>query len=644
MSFTIPSIFTAIDKMSAPLRKMTANVQSFAKKSEIGIARLDRGLRRLTPSLGSMGKQLLAFASATALIAGIGASINKVNDFEQATANLSSVMGVTVVQNKLLIDDSKRLGAVTAKSATQVTGLQESFARLGFVQGQILNMTEATINGSIAMNSELAETAELTGAMVNTFKKFSSIDTPEIIDKMTFATQKSALTFEKLQTSLPIVAKAADESNVPFSRLLAMLGKLSDGGLDASSSATALRNIFLESAKRGVSYEVLLEKVAKSTNKLNSANVLFGKRGAIAGSILAASIEPLNKLTTVLDSAAAGQINAGIAAKTARTQLDTLQGSLTLLSSAWEGLLIKTNDNTGSLGLFRTVIDFVTKNLETIAGTALKLIGVFLALKTIIFLSRTALLLYNVGLGITSALSGTAAVAVGANSAALSAYTAVQWLANAALLGFPLTWVVVAIAAVVAAVASLIIFWEELVNWITTSNGWFAKLIRFALLPLIITFKIVKSMVIDTIESFKMLVNWVKTSDSVFAVLIRGSLSTLTKSFEFLKEVLSSVGTVFSDIWGWIKRMTSSALDPILKLLNAFDSFAKDEITASLKEESATPLVNPKAAQQDALNQTITENQKGQLDINVNGNENTETASKNIPASVRISETLLGGV
>ena len=67
MSFTIPTIFTAVDKMTAPMRKMTRSVQGFARKSEAGINRLDRRLRKLTPTLGGLGKQIFAFGAAAAV-------------------------------------------------------------------------------------------------------------------------------------------------------------------------------------------------------------------------------------------------------------------------------------------------------------------------------------------------------------------------------------------------------------------------------------------------------------------------------------------------------------------------------------------------------------------------------------------------
>ena len=54
-AFTIPSIFTAVDKLTAPVRRMTGSVQSFAQKSEAGLSRLNRRLNSVTRGIGSMG-------------------------------------------------------------------------------------------------------------------------------------------------------------------------------------------------------------------------------------------------------------------------------------------------------------------------------------------------------------------------------------------------------------------------------------------------------------------------------------------------------------------------------------------------------------------------------------------------------------
>ena len=301
----IPSIFTAVDKMTAPMRKMGHSVQGFAAKAEIATARADRAFRRvmspvkrLMASLGSFGLML----GGAAIVGAIGNMIGKFKEFEQANANLSSILSsATGPQLAMLQKDAQRLGATTAKTATQVVGLQESFARLGFVPKDIKNMTEATISGSVAMNAELSSTADLVGAMVRTFDDFKSKDAGKIVDQMTLATQKSALNFEKLETSLPIVMGAAEAAGMSFTETTAILGKLSDAGVDASSSATALRNIFIESEAQGLNYKQILEKIGKSSGKLTASFDEFGKRGAVAGTILSQKLEEVGDLTKMLN-------------------------------------------------------------------------------------------------------------------------------------------------------------------------------------------------------------------------------------------------------------------------------------------------------------------------------------------------------
>src|SRR6056297_2022159 len=282
-TFTVPAVFKAVDRVTAPVRKMQNSVRRFGRSASTSMKQASISMNRFNHKINTMfakirrGLGTLGLVAGFALIASaVRNAINTFADFEQANAGLAAVMNVTVEQNKRLADDAKRLGAITAKSATEVVGLQEAYARLGFAQSDILNLTESTISGSVAMQAELDQTAELVGAMVKSFDDFESVNAPEIIDRLTKSTQTSALNFEKLQTSLPIVAGAANAAEVPFTKLLASLGKLADAGIDASSSSTALRNIFLEAAKRGVPYQTLLDKVANSTDQLATANELFG--------------------------------------------------------------------------------------------------------------------------------------------------------------------------------------------------------------------------------------------------------------------------------------------------------------------------------------------------------------------------------
>lgn len=447
-TFTASARFRAIDKMTRPFKQMARASKSFATKAEVAFARVERRIRRVMRSFGKFGLILGA-----GLLIGVVSNItNTFANFEQANANLASVMATaTGPELEALQKDAKRLGGTTAKTATEVVGLQESFARLGFSTKQILNMTEATIAGSIAMRGELADTAELVGAMVKSFDQFESVNAPQIIDQLTAATQQSALNFEKLQTGLPIVAGAANAAEVPFTRLLSSMGKLSDAGLDASMSSTALRNIFLEAAKRGVPYQKLLDKVAGSTDQLAMANKLFGKRAAVAAVILSKNKKAIDELDKSLQGAA----------KTAETaaakQLDTLKGSFTLLKSAWEGLILSVEDGRGQIAsTLKTIIRTATEMLQMASGTAKAESEMTKAELRIRKLAEKAFKFLKVLKAITIAF-----FAMKAFILILEAITAAQMILNIVMGLNPIGLIIIGIVALIALVTIIIKKWEK---------------------------------------------------------------------------------------------------------------------------------------------------------------------------------------
>ncbi|MGB0881426.1 MAG: phage tail tape measure protein [Vicingaceae bacterium] len=638
-AFTIPSIFLAVDKFSSPVRKM-----------ESRLSRFDRGLRKLTPSFGGLTSQVLAFASAGLAISGMVSAVNVVKDFEQANANLASVLASSTQKElKALEQSAIDLGSTTAKSASEVVGLQEAYARLGFGANAIINLSDATINGAVAMNSELSDTAELTGAVVKSFNSLGTTDAPMIIDQMVGATQKSALSFEKLQTSLPIVAKASDAAGLSFSQTLSLLGKLSDSGIDASSSATSLRNILLESSSQGLTYNQILEKIASSSNKLTAANDEFGKRGAVSAVVLSDNLKATAALNAELENNVQGA--AGIAAA---KQLDTLTGSLTLLNSAWEGFLIDLNQGTGALSIFRSLVDFVTNNLSSLMAVLGVIVGAFIALKTILFAVRTGMILYNVAVGVSAALSGGLTKSIVANNVALGAYkvitgiaTAVQWAWNAALTANPIGIIIVLIGLLVAAIAGLIIYWEEIVNWVIESDNVFAKLIRISLLPLILTFKILGAVFDWISEKFGQLVEWVKTSDNGFAKFIRYSIYALIIGFKLLGKAFDSVVDFFADLWDWVVKFTDDALAPIFAIIDFFSDESQKELRATVDKNvnETAELVNPDVGRQDAIANTVSEqinNTNGTITLN-GFPQGTGVDQGALDLGVMMGSTLKGG-
>ncbi len=362
-----------IAKLDATLKRVDANVGQFQRNvGNYGkaMASARTAARNLASALGLVGGAFLAVQVARD-------ATRVIRDFEKQNATLSAILQVEKEDMKGLTDEAIRLGATTVKTAGEVTALQIAYARLGFSQAEIIDQTEATIQGSISLNSELENTANLVGAIVNTFDDLATSDAPQIIDILSLATAKSALNFEKLETALPIVSGAANAANIPFTKLVALLGKLADSGIDASSSSTALRNIFIESAAQGLSYEEILDKIKNSTDKLTASNDEFGKRAAVSATVLSDNIEKTNELDEALNKAA------GTAERMANKELDTLDGSLKLLRSAWEGYVLGVNESGGASEKLKNIVKLLADNLEKILDTTVKTVKAFVIYKAI---------------------------------------------------------------------------------------------------------------------------------------------------------------------------------------------------------------------------------------------------------------------
>ncbi len=316
--------------------------QNFSKG--ISKARKDlSGFQKFSMGLKNMFNP---FTIGIGAIAGVGAAISSAvgifKDFEKANSTLAAVLGKGVDEMGALRDQAKQLGSTTAFTASQVTELQTELAKLGFAEQDIQNMAESTLNAASALGSELGEQAALTGATLKSFG-LDSTEAARVNDVLAKSASTSALDFSKLATALPIVGATAKTAGVSLERTTALLGTLSNNGLDASSSATALRNIFLELSKKGLTWEQAMAKINGATDKNAVAMDLFGKRSATAAIILADSGESLGELENGLNNAR------GAAKKMADTMLDNLTGDLTIAQSAYEGFILSMEDGTGVL-------------------------------------------------------------------------------------------------------------------------------------------------------------------------------------------------------------------------------------------------------------------------------------------------------
>lgn len=426
---------------------------------------------------------------------------NIIQDFERANSKLASVLGTTIDGVSRLTDQAKYLGRTTTATASQVTGLQTELAKLGFTQDVIEKLTPSVLKFAKAVDTDLSSAAAFAGAAMRMFNKDAD-QAEAMMASFAVATTKSALDFHKLEASLSTVGPVANAFGFSLEETTALLGQLSNAGFDASSAATATRNILLNLADaNGDLAKALggpvtnLDELVNGLNKLNAEGVdlakaleLTDKRSVAAFStFLNGSDSILALRDSITDCTDDFQ-------QMAATMADNAAGSFAGFQSAVEGLILKFFDfrealktlyewgtdiinwigeivdafspmgtmigwaatTVGALvSALGTLVGWITKLFTQTAAGRMILNGVVAALvaykvATLLASNATKTFISNIANAIKAIIAKTAAVYSAAKADGAAAVATRLW--NAALMANPIILIISLLAMAVAAI------------------------------------------------------------------------------------------------------------------------------------------------------------------------------------------------
>jgi hypothetical protein len=346
-------------KQAKDLKKQVTELDGRLKKIDSSVGQNQRSVGKYSNALQGLGVRFLGVAGAVAGFIGVlrnGLTI--IRNYTKANSTLNAVMGVTSKQTKALRLQQKALGETTAFSASEVAKAQTELARLGKTQKEIIDLTPAILDGAVAMGVDLAQAAELVAGQLNAFN-LEADQGARVTDTLVKATQISAFNFDRLKTSLAVVSPAANAVGASIEQTVAVLSSAVDANIDASTAATGLRNIYIDLADKGITWDEAMQQINGSTDRLSTANELFGKRGAVVATVIADNTQKINENTIALQNAD------GAAKAFADETLDNLDGSLTLLKSAWEGFILSLEDGEGVITSVTTgIVDLTTATVN----------------------------------------------------------------------------------------------------------------------------------------------------------------------------------------------------------------------------------------------------------------------------------------
>lgn len=494
----IPSIFTAVDQMSPKVAAMRNNIIGFGNTAQASISKIDRTVRKLTPGLGTVQKQLLGMVGIGAAVGGafqLGSfSFNEIANYEQAVDSFRVIVSdlndtdFSKFQNEIdrVAASSKRTGTEVAQSFEKIAGINSTFADTAEGLGQV---TEASITLSKAARMDLGASAENLVGIMNQFS-FGAGEANRTINVLAAGQAVGAANITQTAEAFTVFGSVAAGSNVTLEESVGLIQTLGKYSLYGAEAGTKLRGVMLRMQKAGIGYasgQFNINDALNQTNgilgKLHSAkqkdqfiNKLFGVENVTAGRILLNNVGVYEKFTGAVTGTTEAQ-------KAAEINTGNLRETIKQLGASWVNLLTTSDGAKNGISQLSDALKWLSNNLSTVVDVAVTALKVIIGYKVAMIAAKTAMLAWNITLGLSSALQGASSLAMQGNTVALAAQkvglmltrgaligttvvtegaTAATWSLNAAMAANPIGIVVLAVAALAAGIGYLIFLEKQL--------------------------------------------------------------------------------------------------------------------------------------------------------------------------------------
>lgn len=326
----------------------------------------NKGLSSMTVAAGTLIADLVK--TATSKLTGLAqASVGVGMSFDASMSQVAATMGTSVDQIQNLTDTAKEMGRTTAFTATQAADALNYLALAGYDANKAAEVLPSVLNLAAAGGMDLAYASDLvTDAMASLNIEASKQNVDEFGNKLAMAASKANANVAQLGEAILTVGGTAANLQGGTTELTTALGLLANVGIKGAEGGTHLRNIILSLQSPTDDAAKLMQQlglnVYDAQGNMRGLNDILGDlNSAMDGMTQGGKDSIINQLFNKTDLAAvngllaaqgdqwdalAGQIdNAGDAmGQMADTQLDNLQGAVTIMQSALEGLQLAIYD------------------------------------------------------------------------------------------------------------------------------------------------------------------------------------------------------------------------------------------------------------------------------------------------------------
>ena len=329
------------EELLIAIKADTTNLMSGLKAAEGGISNFSRNLANVGKGMTIVGGAITgAFALA----------IKTASGFEQSMANIASVAGASAEGLRDLTEAARKQGEESVYSASQAADAQYYLASAGMKVDEIIGALAGTMSLAAATQSDLAFTSEAVAATLSQYN-LKAEEAGRVSNVFAAGISGSQATMDKLAASMSYVGPIANAMGISLEETVGTLMNLYNAGLDGSAAGTALRMAFAQlldptksttetMEKLGVAivdsegvmrpFKDIIDDLGNAGMTAGDAMQIFGVRAGPG--MLALVSQGTGAIQEMTDAVTGTQK----ATEMTNTQIDTFQGSMKLLKSAFE--------------------------------------------------------------------------------------------------------------------------------------------------------------------------------------------------------------------------------------------------------------------------------------------------------------------
>ena len=614
------------------------NLETQANQSATAVQKIaatGEKFKTVGDNISSAGQKLLPV---TAGVTALGtASVTTAANFESSMSQVQATMGITkdsmskvngqsVNTMDTLSKLAKKMGAETAFSASECAEALNYLALAGYDTEQMCNTLPTVLNLAAAGDIALADASDMvTDAMSALGMGVDEAET--MVDQMAKTASTTNTSVAQLGEGILTIGATAKSIKGGTAELNTALGILANNGIKGAEGGTHLRNIILSlqnpTDKAAAQMEALGISVYDSEGNMRSMNDILGDLNKSMDGMTSA--EKSNIIGTIFNKTDLSSVNAllantgstwdslqksitesgGAAQQMADTQLDNLQGQITILKSALEGLAISFGELL--MPAIKQIVGWVQKFVDWLNGLSEG------TQKTVVTIALLAAALGPVLIVIGKVISavGTIMTVVPKITGVINTVKGAFAALNTTMLANPIVLIIAAIAALVAAFIYLwnncdgfrqfwIDLWENVKQVaITVWNAikeFFSQVWEAIKTIFSTVFEVIKTLVTTYFNLYKTIIetvfNVIKTVITTIWEAIKGVFTTVfnviktlvTTYFNIYKTIIQTVltviQTVITTVWNTIKTVITTVLNAIKTIFSTVWNAIKTIISA----------------------------------------------------------------